>query len=107
MKAHALQAAMLALLSYAAVGITTFAGTGCDKYMIHDPETGLWREATREEAIADVERNILTGEHVAETVTVTVGHPEYVPIIDLVGRLAAVLAAFWLNRKYRETAGSD
>lgn len=84
-----------ACLIAAVVGLTPFTNPGCAKTLtIQDPQTGQLRPITQEE----LDKLITDTGNIVKVITITTGHPEAVPFIDLGARLAAILVAFFYGR---------
>jgi len=83
--------AAIALLSLAVAGVTPFVPAGCNPPKVYDVNTHQWRPMTAQDANAVIS----VAGPVATTAAVALGQPEWVPIIDLVTRLAALVSA-WL-----------
>lgn len=99
-----LRIATLACLVVGVVGIATFAPVGCENMVIKDPVTGETRPATPEEAAALVDKAVQDTGNVARVITVVTGQPEALPFVDLGVRVAALIAAFFMNRRVEKTA---
>lgn len=84
----------VALLA-AVVGVAPFTGPGCDRLItVQDSDTGEIRKATTQE----VEQLVKDAGDIAKVITITTGHPEAVPFIEIAVRLAAILVAFFYGR---------
>lgn len=86
---------LLVILLAAMSGIMPFAGSGCTELMVVDTDTGELRPATEEETAAIIEQ---VGD-VGKIISVSTGHPEFLPFVDLGTRLALIVAAFMYKRK--------
>lgn len=95
MKTWRRQTVVFVCIAVALVGILPFANPGCQNIMVLDPATGELREATPDEITAIVEG---VGD-VAKVVTIAVGQPQYVPLIDIAVRIAALAVGFLYGRK--------
>ena len=86
-------AALLILVGL--VGLVPFSNPGCGPVYVIDAQTGETRVATPEEIQAIVEQ----GGDLARVVTIGVGHPEWLPIVDVAVRVIALVAGFVLGSK--------
>jgi len=89
------QAVVFAAVAVALIGVMPFTNPGCERIRVIDRETGELRPATDEELKGIAED---VGD-VAKVVTVAVGHPEFVPIVDVAVRVLALALAFFYGRK--------
>lgn len=91
--------AMIGCLLVGVIGVPLLTQVGCEQMYVQDPVTGEVRIATPEEEIEL--RAVITAQGVAtaETLAISTGHPEYVPLIGLAGQLVLALTALFINRK--------
>jgi hypothetical protein len=92
--------AAIALLAVALVGVGVFFPAACDKVKVYDVSTGSWRPMTRQDANTAIGAAAAVG----TTVAVATGHAEWVPIVDLVVRLAALLSAWAFTNPWQQKA---
>lgn len=85
----------LAFVLIACIPVIPLINPGCERLYIHDPETGLLRPATPEEAAEMVS----AAGDVAKVAAVATGHLEYLPIVDIVVRALAAAAAWYAARQ--------
>lgn len=96
------RSAVLLLLLYAIVGIPTAAQNGCTSFKVYDPATHTWHEATPDEAKALVQDVGNT----AQTVTTAIGFPQAAPFIQIATQIAALILAWSIRPKEKETKNS-
>jgi hypothetical protein len=94
---------ILMLLAVVAVGVAPFSG-GCEKMYVLDHATNVWRPATDGEQQTIAEKVAGQTATVAETVALATGRPQYVPLIDVAARLAALIAAYFIATKKKTAA---
>jgi len=97
-KAQTLNVAAIGLLAVAVVGIPTAWQGGCENPpQVVDAQTGRLRPATTQEVV----RFVQDAGDVGRAVTVATGQVAWLPFVDIAVRLAAVLAAFLMERPRR------
>lgn len=99
LKSRLYLAAMAACILIGVIGVPLLTQVGCDQMYVKDPVTGEIRIATSEEEIELRAKIVAQGVATAETLAITTGHPEYVPLIGLAGQVVLALTALFINRK--------
>jgi len=92
---------MLAALAVALIGTTPFTNPGCKGVQVIDDDTGLPRPATQ----AEIESIAQGGGAVAKGVLLATGQPEWVPLVDVAVRVAALVLA-WMTKPKDTTTTS-
>jgi len=84
------------LLLVGMIGLQPFLGGCGGEWYVKDPVTGNWRPATA----ADTSKSIQQVGDALQTAAVVTGQPQWVPVVDVVTRLASTLAAIFIGVKY-------
>jgi len=91
---------MLAVLVVAVFGVTPLLNPACRAPEVVDQETGELRPMTPDETEAAAE----TIGKAAETIVVAAGYPEWLPLVDLVVRVGALVLAWTVRPKAGATS---
>ena len=93
----------IALLVLALVGVSSFIPAGCGSLRVFDPATGTWRPYTP----ADANATLQGVGAAAGSVAVASGNPEWLPVIDAIVRIAALLSAWAFQNPWQAKTQTD
>jgi hypothetical protein len=91
--------AAIMLLCVAVAGVTPFVPAACSGMKVYDVNTHAWRPMTAQDANAVIS----VAGPAAATAAAALGQPEWIPVIDLATRLAALVSAWLFTNPWQAT----